>query len=384
MADTPTTVFEMVSDSITDMKAVADAAVTQMQAAMTAIADYMKVDLPYIDAPSSTFTPEEVTVSAEKPSPIMDTVKDLLNLTDSMPSAPDGADKTIDWSEAAYTSTLKTIAEALVLTYLQGGGTAIDSTVEDAIWRRQSERDDIAMFDEINDELGAMGALGYSLPQGVDVAMIDGKMVKNSLQRQDRSRQIAEKVADLEQDQRKFSVTAATNIETMNIQEKSARMQRALDAAKYLPDLVVRIFEAEVSKFKALADVMLGKVQALVSSYNADVQAYQVEGNISGKNADLQIEEAKLIEMNTENNLRLALETSTRNLQTALQQWNIGVEAEKGIAQILAGIGSAAMQAIHTSASLGASSGHSVGYSYGGKVKSDLTSTGDAAVTPSI
>lgn len=391
MSTTPTTVFEMVSDNITAMSAVAATAITDAQAITAALIEALNVDIPFVDVEQSTFNPTDAVVSAEKPSPILDDVKDFLNLEDKMPDAPDDADKRIDWDEDEYTSTLKDKIRDVIKEWLDYGGTAIIPEVEDAIWQRQQERDEIALLEGIDDSLAELSALGFALPQGVDVAMVDEKQNAYTNLRYDRSREIAQKTAELEQQQRQFSVTAGTNLEQLNITEKSGRMERALKAATTIVDHAVQIFIADVNKFKALADVALGKVQALVSAYSADVQAYATEGNISGKNADLQLEEAKIIEMNAENNLRVTLQGAIANMQAYLQQSGVSIEAIKGIMGVLQSRANAAMQAIQTSAQLGASSRHDVGYSYSGPVRKTLYSTGadtskpaDAAVEPSI
>ncbi len=214
-------------------------------------------------------------------------------------------------SAASYASSLLDAVKSKLTSDVVSGATGLGAAVETAIWERHLERDEIALFDAIQNTMDTWGANNFPLPDGVLVASIDDLREKHYDNLMDRSRDIAYKQADMAFQNTQFAVTSGVQIEQILIQHADAVAERGLRSAISTVELGIAVFKATVDLFnvkmeqykteavvyseKIRAEMLKAEVyKALIEgvSVQVDIQKNYVEiykAQIDGINASLQV-----------------------------------------------------------------------------------------------
>ena len=173
------------------------------------------------------------------------------------------------FSEQDYQSVLSDALKVKLLNDIENGGYGIETTDERALWDRARERTTIEANARVEEALRVAASRGFSLPPGADMAVIAEAQQAALEKVASVDREIALKRSDMYVENRKFAITAATQVENMFIQYRSAMMERTLNAAKALVELSVAVFNAKKDKYmadleayKAYATVFEAKIRA--------------------------------------------------------------------------------------------------------------------------
>lgn len=193
-----------------------------------------------------------------------------INIEPFSATRPDGGSITkpsadFNWSEDPYTSETLDCVIARISDFCQGG-VGIPDSVWEAIWAKENDRESragIKLIDEINEEWSDRG---FQLPTGVQVSQT--QEINQNLQHTaaGRSRDIAIREADLAIENLRFAVTQGIALESLQGSWYQATQQRLLEATRFASELVISVFNAEVSFYNAQ-----------VQMYLADVQVYRIE-----------------------------------------------------------------------------------------------------------
>jgi hypothetical protein len=181
--------------------------------------------------------------------------------------------------DAAYTSSLLTGMQALLVTRL-AGGTGLDPTIEQALWDRARER-------ELNTGLAneaqvarSSEALGFLLPAGVLAAQLREAQQNTFNKVAELQREIAIKQADLEQTNLKEAIQEGIALEGKLIDQALRLEQLAFDGAKALADNAVASYNSQVDKYKALVSAYSAYVEtfrAIIQAENLKLEEYKAE-----------------------------------------------------------------------------------------------------------
>jgi hypothetical protein len=171
-------------------------------------------------------------------------------------------ENTFSWEEDLYASELNDAVKAQLLSWVQNGGTGLAEEVEDDIWDRQSERDEVAMSENVDEAKTAFSATGFTLPGGALVGMIDEILDKHKNVLTDKARDIAIEQANLAQKNTHFATDSSLKYEAMMIQHASNVADRSLKAAMGVMEFSIAIYNA------------------LVTRYNVDVALYAARGQV--------------------------------------------------------------------------------------------------------
>jgi hypothetical protein len=153
---------------------------------------------------------------------------------------------------------LDTILDKLLVD-IRDGGTGIPASVEDAIWQRGTEREEIAVADAAEKLAQQWAKRGFSLPSGALAEGLNSLYTDYENRRIDKSREIESKQADLEQKNMTERITQAIQIESRLMDFVSECGRRVLEASKAVADAAMEAFKAQILK------------------YNSDVEAYRSE-----------------------------------------------------------------------------------------------------------
>lgn len=209
-------------------------------------------------------------------------------------AAPDTA---FAWNEVSYSSTLLTAVRDALLGWVNGASTGLSEDVEQALWNRGRDRDNalyVSAFEQINRDFAARG---HHLPSGQAAQLAQEAIFKARESAGVLNRDIMIKQADLEQSNRRFAFEQSAQIEASLINYWSQQQQRSFEAAKYVIEAAVAVFQAKVTKynadveaFKARAEVYRTRIQgelAKIEIYKAQVEGQKLLLGVSEQQVNI-------------------------------------------------------------------------------------------------
>ena len=268
------------------------------------------VTLPGVPGPLDATAPDDVDVETDfdfptAPTPTLPTVPTMETIT--LPDAPTITLPTFSetlpdvsgvtapginfaFDEDIYTSDLLTDVSALLVSRLQGG-TGLPVDIEQAIWDRARNREDVTNRRTIRQISVENASKGWSQPPG---SMLDAvQQATQEVQGKvgDLSREIAIKQAEMEQKNLEMSINQTLQLETLNMNYIGSYYGRVLDSQKFLQQTIVEIFEAQVKQkgleidaYKAYAvafETRLKGALADLEVYKSELEAQQLIGTIN-------------------------------------------------------------------------------------------------------
>ncbi len=160
------------------------------------------------------------------------------------------------------------------------GGTGIDATVESEIWDRARSREAAVAATNIAEVLRNAETSGFSLPSGSMHAQLREAQKTFHAKSSELSRDIAIKQAELEQANAKHAIEQGIALESQLIQYVNNIEQRTFDAAKYLAQQAVEVYNSMVGQYRANMEkygTFVSTYRALIDGEIAKVSAYRAE-----------------------------------------------------------------------------------------------------------
>jgi hypothetical protein len=195
-----------------------------------------------------------------------------------------------EYHENPYTSELASELKDKLINDIKNGGTGLSPEIEQAIWDREVERDNKTLQETIEKTIDTWTARGFDLPDGVITAEIDKVFRDYEHSRLTRSRDIAIKQAELAQKNTQFTVEESIKYETELMNYSSKMADRALQAAKYIADFGIALFNAKVQEYnvkleayKTEAQVFESKIRAELTKteiFKSQIEAAKIESDV--------------------------------------------------------------------------------------------------------
>jgi hypothetical protein len=192
--------------------------------------------------------------------------------------------------ESMYSSPELTFYQATLRRRVEFGGTGLPAAIENAIWERAREREHRQKADATA-ELDRMESMGFAFPPGV---FLDAKIkieTELAYNIQTASRDIMIKQAELELENILKSLEQMNAIEGKLIDFTNSMNQRAFEACKYTTEALVSIYNAEVQAYTArvrayevMAQVYEARIRGLLAKvevYKAQIAAEQAKADIN-------------------------------------------------------------------------------------------------------
>lgn len=186
------------------------------------------------------------------------------------------------------------------------GGTMINIQVEADIWARDLERHEQALQDAVDKLTAQWAKLGFSAPDGLLAGSLIAINNEYMNKRLDRSREIAVKQADLEQQGMFKSLELGISYEKIILDSMSDFAKRRLEVAKANGDILIEVYKQRVvlyntnlERFKTDALVYKTHIEALLSKaevYKAKIAAQQLVTQINESEVKLYVAKLSGIE----------------------------------------------------------------------------------------
>lgn len=231
---------------------------------------------------------DEITLPAYD-APVLPVFADTAPEFDTLPPSP-----FIVWTEPVYSSDIKNAVEAVLETML-AGGTGIPADVENAIWERAADRDDVAGNVRAAAAISLWAARGFPSNAGQINAQTLAIGDSSESKKNELSRERAIAQADLEQKNRQFAVTNALSYEQIFVGVFLAITDRNFQIAKFGVETQIQIFNMQVTAFNVEQSVFAQKIALYRSQLEAALfylKAY--EAQIELEKAKAQVNEAKV------------------------------------------------------------------------------------------
>jgi chromosome segregation ATPase len=162
------------------------------------------------------------------------------------------------------------------------GGTGISAAVEAQIWARAQSREAGLVEANIAEVTKNAEARGFSLPSGAFAAQLREAQKTALGKYSEQSTDIAIKQAELEQANVKHAIEQGNAMEGQLISYSNSMMNRAFDAAKYLAENAVAVYNAQVTLFRTNLEkygAYAAAYRALIDGERAKVEVYAAEVN---------------------------------------------------------------------------------------------------------
>jgi len=263
--------------------------------------------------------------------------------------------------DSPYVSELREYLRAELIDGVVNGGTGLGPGVETAIFERDRLRREQARQDALDAMMttwseDTAGDLG--LPDGALAASLLAVHTEHLQKEQTVSYDTATKMAELARQQQEVYLKTGTELENVTQTKHTADQARALEAAKVEPDIIIRTFEAEMTRVKVMAEVY----NALAAKANAQATIFKTQ--MDGYLADVEVG-AKELDASTkkyESDIKAAVgeseaffRTDANKIEQVKNYLALRMEGLKSLATLAAQICAAMATSVSASASLGAS-----------------------------
>lgn len=187
------------------------------------------------------------------------------------------------WNEAEYQSDVFDALRDKIIDGIVNGGQGMLPEVEQAIYDRQMTRLDIDLADQDLLARTEFSSQGSRLPQGALIARLDNERIKAALRRDDFSRDIMIKSADMAYQYSTFIIEKGISLEHETMTLFNHVQQRSFEAAKVLVDFAiqeyavrVQAYTARLEGYKTEAEIFKTRIQAEIAK--AELYKYVIEG----------------------------------------------------------------------------------------------------------
>ena len=235
---------------------------------------------------------------------------------------------------------------------LANGVTGLNAGVENDIWRRQEERDRIALDDAKEKAAAEWSKRGFALPDGVLAANLQQIETEYMNKRTDVSRDIAIKQAELAFQNGQFVIQQIMAMETILINGLSKGNEISIEG-----------YKADIEGYRARVQGAIEKVSARIKKYEAGATVYRAKAESQAAIAQVDVKAAEA-EMNmTIAQMQLFLkqvELSMRNSEVMTQ---LRVSAAEAGGRIAAALASGIFSGVSVQANISGSGSATKGYS---------------------
>jgi len=171
------------------------------------------------------------------------------------------------------------------------GGTALTPTVERAIWGRELDRENAVVRDTVRELMNRSARRGFMLPQGSLLAQENKLRDATSEKLMTASRDIAIKIAEMEQDSIKTFTSMAFEYEKLQEGNFQWLNDFTLKHSIALADVAVKIYGAQVSSYNFQLETSKLEYLAFaneIKAAEANMRIYEIQMNAAKVGTDMQ------------------------------------------------------------------------------------------------
>jgi len=377
-----------VVERLNEVKAMGSDAMSGAEVFLSTLVAMAELEPPTMTAPYAQFIPGLPDINAAPPTrpsvdmPDVGSMPEAPNIvTDFGVTVPTGLDditvptvQDFNFSEREYLSDLLTNIKDKIDSGVLNGGTGLAASVENDIYRRDEERANLAVQQNVDRVAGEWAGRGFSMPNGVLLDAVADVFEKSRMDNMSRSRDIRIEQAKMAKEHEQFLITNGISLETVLIAHHDRVMDRALQAATSVLNIGIAIIEAQVriisgkidvykneldarimlerfklEKYAQSVGVYAKKIDAIVSKANALTNLYQADTSVYSATINKAEAYARLAVANSEisaANLRANLEMAGRAAEANLRAYENTANVRVGAATAGANVRSAQLNGI--------------------------------------
>ena len=199
--------------------------------------------------------------------------------------------------ESPFSDECLTAVKTKLCDWLGNGGTGLLPHIEQAIYDRGRNREDIGSVRGEHQILTEQASRGFSRPQGSTYAALDYATQESQNKIADLSREIMIKQAEMEQENIHFAVQQTIALEQLLISEHHQIQTRSFEAARFIQEVSINLYNAEIAKvtieleaFKAFSSSYEARVRAALSQveiFKAEIEAQSLISEVNKNSIDL-------------------------------------------------------------------------------------------------
>lgn len=234
----------------------------------------------------------------------------------------------INWVEPIYDSE-SFDATLAVLSRMRLGGTGLMPAIEQQIFERSRAREDRVAAKASKEAIELFAARGFVAPPGALQAQLNMVSENNQLQTNALQRETMIKIADVEIENMRFSVTQGLAAEQILVNIFNNYAQRSFEMAKFTVESLLAVYNTKVSIFNAL-----------MSSYQTKAQVYKtiIDGQLASlQSYKLQLDGAKVTSEVNQQRVQ-TYEAQVRAVMTNVEVYKVqlqGVQAKVDVAKTI-------------------------------------------------
>lgn len=238
------------------------------------------------------------------------------------------------------------------ITYRLDNPTGLKQSVEQGIWNRAIDRANKAFRVGYDKFLANNSSMGWSRASGSDKSAFIGMENSKNIELGSINRDIAEKQADLEQQNLQNALALLQQFQAQLFDQKNNDESRK-----------VQLYQVDIDKVLKEADLYNTINTGIISIYTGQVQAYAAVVGAESDRAKMELSRIETI-----NNLNMQLEQLyIERIKLKVQHddaaYSANIEAIKGAAAVLSQVGASLFNALNISQSFGTSKSWSYGES---------------------
>lgn len=195
----------------------------------------------------------------------------------------------LQWTEPTYHPEI--IDDVVVqLRKLWAGGSGIPAAVEQAMWARAAEREDLTAERELDSVSEEFSMRGFTTPPGMQAARTDQLRQDLAVKKLGLNRELTIQIAQWQVENIRFACTQAIAAENVYVNLFLNQAQRLFEAARFQIESQINIYNAQVALFNArmngyqisaqvfntLVQAELSKIEAFKAEVDAEVARGQL------------------------------------------------------------------------------------------------------------
>jgi len=248
-------------------------------------------DITIPTAPSITLPALPSLDGVSVPSPPEITMPTFEGVAPSMDLTP--PEPAFTWDEADYDSDLMQALRTKLLTDLQNGGTGLGAAVEQAIWDRALERQEVQTEKTYNEGLYLWASKGHSLPQGALVSRLAEIRARIDQLNEDLNNDILIEQAKLAQEYTILNIKEVINWEKTYMGHLNNVQQRAFEAAVKTVEMAILIYNAKIAAYNAQLEAYKTYAQVFEARIRAEIAKVEIyKAQVEGAKLSVEIRKA--------------------------------------------------------------------------------------------
>lgn len=178
---------------------------------------------------------------------------------------------------------------------LWAGSNGIPPAIEQAMWERAANREDLDVSRQISAADIEYSSRGFTMPPGMHAARIDTIREEAQIKKQGLNREIAIKMAEIQVENVRFAVEQGIASENVLFNIWNNIAQRQFEAAKIQLDAQLALYNAQVALFNARQSAYATEAQVFKARLDAELATIEVfKAELEGELARGQLNEQRV------------------------------------------------------------------------------------------